>query len=77
MGYNGYTGVGGKGDPARRRSDVAGTCKINAKHCEHCGNTDPSDLANSYSGCCNELIAWGADDCRDHHGFDDRERNDA
>ena len=45
------------------------TCKINETHCENCGSTDGEDLATTdgYTGCCNELLAYGPSDCRAHH----------
>ena len=44
-------------------------CKIDRKHCENCGSTDPSDLAgdSGYTDCCNELTAYSASECRAHH----------
>jgi len=44
-------------------------CTVKEDHCENCGSTDPEDLAteDGYTGCCNELIAYGAADCRGHH----------
>lgn len=50
------------------------SCKITATHCENCGNTNREDVdpfnpeLQGYTGCCNELIAHSAQDCRNHHG---------
>lgn len=47
---------------------TTGNCKIDARHCEHCGSTDVNPSANDgYSACCNEIIIW-THDCRNHHG---------
>lgn len=46
-------------------------CKIAATHCENCGSTDNEDLDvfdnDGYTLCCNELVAYGAASCRNHH----------
>lgn len=45
-------------------------CTIPATHCENCGSKDYEDLHtgdDGYTACCNELIAYGASDCRNHH----------
>lgn len=51
------------------------TCHISTEHCENCGSTDPEDVGfeavrenDGYSACCNEIVAWGSRDCRNHHG---------
>lgn len=49
----------------------ANRCSIDAKHCEHCGSTDPENVdfvEDGYTACCNELVAWTKGDCRNHHG---------
>ena len=46
-------------------------CTIDTTHCENCGSTDYEDIvANAdqgYTGCCNELTAYGRSDCRGFH----------
>lgn len=46
------------------------SCSVTIKHCENCGSTDPEDVQalDGYTGCCNELVAFGATDCRNFHG---------
>lgn len=45
------------------------TCTIQGTHCELCGSpATPSADNDGYSPCCNELIAYGPDGCRNHHG---------
>jgi hypothetical protein len=59
---------------------AATKCQINTSHCEQCGSTDPEDLYNGdqgYSACCNEIVVWGSDTCRNHHGEDDTDAIDA
>lgn len=49
------------------------TCKIEETHCENCGSTDYEDLTTGdqgYTACCNELVAYGRRECRNHHGRD-------
>ena len=54
---------------------MAGKCVIREKHCESCGNTDAYDLDTGmdedyqgYTRCCNELVSYGPEQCRNHHG---------
>lgn len=54
-------------------------CTISETHCEQCGETSGEFVgyaalreSEGYSGCCNELVAYSAAECRNHHGEDAR-----
>lgn len=49
-------------------------CVIRGTHCESCGSSDPEDVGfeaaqsnDGYSTCCNEIISYGPQGCRNHH----------
>lgn len=49
-----------------------GGCTIDGPHCENCGSTDYEDVNlgdQGYTACCNELVSYGTQDCRNHHSF--------
>jgi len=46
-------------------------CNIDGTHCESCGSTDYEDVHcgdQGYTACCNELISYDRQGCRNHHG---------